>query len=257
MANLVTLRDVSRSFSGAAGERTVWEGLSLDIRRGELVSIFGPNGSGKTTLLNIIAGLDDGYAGACERAPDMNVSYVYQHYRQSNFPWLSVADNIALPLKMRGASVEECRSAVTELLARFDMPLDLAAYPYQLSGGQQQLVALMRALVTKPDVLLLDEPFSALDYEMTLYFIEKLREIWRSLGVSIVCVSHDIETTLLLGQRILILGKNPSHIAADMSGHDTVSQQLHAPYSAQYLETRNKVLDTFMPTVPVGRFVHA
>lgn len=257
MVNLITLRDVSRAFSGVGRKHALWEGLSLDIRRGEFVSLFGPNGSGKTTLLNIIAGVDDEYTGQCAHTPELNISYVYQNYRQSNFPWLTVADNITLPLKMRGVSAPQRCDRAEALLARFGIALDLKAYPYQLSGGQQQLVALMRALATEPELLLLDEPFSALDYETTLFFIGALRKIWQELGITIVCVSHDIETTLLLGQRILVLGKKPSRIVADMSGHDTISQQPHAPYSQRYLETRNKVLDAFMPSATIERFAYA
>ena len=257
MATIVSLRDVSRVFHTVVGKRPVWERLSLDIRRGELVSVFGPNGCGKTTLLNIIAGIDDEYEGVCERMPDMNVSYMYQHYRQSNFPWLTVLDNITLPLKMHGVSESKRRATAGAMLARLRLSLDLEAYPYQLSGGQHQLVALVRALITEPAVLLLDEPFSALDYETTLFFVGKLREIWRELGITIVCVSHDIETTLLLGQRILVLGKNPSRVVADLTGHRTIAQQLHAPYSDHYLETRNKVLGAFMPSVPLPGLAYA
>src|SRR5262245_34709080 len=174
----VTVRGLTKRF----GTAQVYDGFDLDIPRGELISVFGPNGCGKSTLINMIAGLiplDEGqvlFDGML--LSEIKFGYVFQNYREALFPWLRAFDNIAYSLKLKGVGKAERDERVEKLVARLGVRLDLARYPYQMSGGQQQLVSIMRALVVEPEILFLDEPFSALDYEMTLFMREQLQKLF-------------------------------------------------------------------------------
>ena len=171
----VTIRGLSKRFDKAV----IYDNFDLDIPRGELISVFGPNGCGKSTLINMIAGLIPLDAGQIlfdgMRLDDIKFGYVFQNYREALFPWMRAFDNIAYPLKMMKVPTAERRARTEGLVARLGIKLDLNLYPYQMSGGQQQLVSIMRALVVEPEILFLDEPFSALDYEMTLFMREQLQ----------------------------------------------------------------------------------
>src|SRR3984957_4400591 len=160
----VTIRGLSKRFDSTV----IYDKFDLDIPRGELISVFGPNGCGKSTLINMIAGLVASDAGQIlfdgMRLDEIKFGYVFQNYREALFPWLRAFDNIAYPLKMMQVAPAERRARTEKLVARLGVKLDLNLYPYQMSGGQQQLVSIMRALIVEPEILFLDEPFSALDY---------------------------------------------------------------------------------------------
>jgi NitT/TauT family transport system ATP-binding protein len=212
----ITVRGLSKTFSGAA----VYERFDLDIGRGEFVSVFGPNGCGKSTLINLIAGLivpDGGeilFGGKTLAAT--KIGYVFQNYREALFPWLTAWNNIEYPLKLMKLAPRERRARVERLVARLGIKIDLARYPYELSGGQQQLVSILRALVVEPEVLFLDEPFSALDYEMTLFMREQLQRLFLETRTTTVLVSHDLEEAVYLADRVLLLTRRPARIADDV-----------------------------------------
>src|SRR3984893_2256809 len=159
----VTIRNLSKRFDKAV----IYDKFDLDIPRGELISVFGPNGCGKSTLINIIAGLIAPDAGEIlfdgMRLDEIKFGYVFQNYREALFPWLRAFDNVAYPLKMMKVPLAERRARTEQLVARLGIKLDLNFYPYPISGVQQQLVSIMRALIVGPEILFLDEPFSALD----------------------------------------------------------------------------------------------
>jgi NitT/TauT family transport system ATP-binding protein len=210
----ITVRGLRKKFQG----NTIYDDFSIDLPMGKFISVFGPNGCGKSTLINMISGLlpmDSGevlYDGQTIR--DTRISYVFQNYREALFPWSRAIDNIQYPLEVEGVARNERRRRVEKLLADFDVPFDLNAYPYTLSGGQQQTVSILRALVTDPEVLFLDEPFSALDYEMTLYMREQLQRIFMESGTTTLLVSHDLEEAVFLADRVLLLSRGPARIAA-------------------------------------------
>jgi NitT/TauT family transport system ATP-binding protein len=210
----ITVRGLGKKFQG----NTIYDDFSIDLPMGKFISVFGPNGCGKSTLINMISGLmpmDRGevlYDGQTIR--DTRISYVFQNYREALFPWARAIDNIHYPLEVEGVERRERRRRVEKLLADFDVPFDLNAYPYTLSGGQQQTVSILRALVTNPEVLFLDEPFSALDYEMTLYMREQLQRIFMENGTTTLLVSHDLEEAVFLADRVLLLSRGPARIAA-------------------------------------------
>lgn len=209
----VTVRGLHKSFAGVP----LYQGLDLDLPRARIVSIFGPNGCGKSTLMNMIAGLvpiDSGeilFDGKTLR--ETQIGYVFQNYRDALFPWISAWDNIAYPLKRKGMKPAEVKARVDELVALFEIRFDLRRYPYELSGGQMQTVCIMRSLATRPEVLFLDEPFSALDFEMTLFIRTKLQEAHMATGTTMVIVSHDLEDAVFLADRILLLTRRPTRVA--------------------------------------------
>ena len=179
--------------------------------------MFGPNGCGKSTLINMIAGLIPVDAGEIlfdgMRLEQIKFGYVFQNYREALFPWMRAFDNIAYPLKMMKVPPAERRARTEKLVEHLGIKLDLNLYPYQMSGGQQQLVSIMRALVVEPEILFLDEPFSALDYEMTLFMREQLQRIFMETGTTMVLVSHDLEEAVYLADRVLLLSRHPARVA--------------------------------------------
>lgn len=209
----VTIRGLTKAFAG----QPLYTDLNLDLPRGKIVSIFGPNGCGKSTLMNMIAGLipvDKGdilFDG--KTLAQTTIGYVFQNYRDALFPWMSARSNIAYPLVRNGMSKAEVNARVDELTQMFDIRFDLKRYPYELSGGQQQTVCIMRALATRPEVMFLDEPFSALDFEMTLFIRDKLQEVQLATGVTMLIVSHDLEDAVFLADEILLLTRRPTQVA--------------------------------------------
>ena len=175
----IAVRGLCKHFGGSV----LYDNFNLDIPQGRFISIFGPNGCGKSTLINLMAGLIplDGGEILFDGRPvkDVTIGYVFQNYRDALFPWMSARDNIAYPLKVRGQPAAPIRQRVDELVAQFEVGFDLNSRPSDLSGGQQQLVSILRALAPKPEVMFLDEPFSALDYEMTLFIRDKLQTVFQ------------------------------------------------------------------------------
>ena len=236
----VTIRGLTKHFADAA----VYERFDLDIPRGKLISVFGPNGCGKSTLINIIAGLIPSDAGEIlfdgKPLRAIKFGYVFQNYREALFPWLRSIDNVQYPLKLMKLPKAERRARTERLVASLGVKIDLNRYPYELSGGQQQLVSIMRALVVEPEILFLDEPFSALDYEMTLFMRDQLQRIFVETGTTTVLVSHDLEEAVYLADRILLLSRRPASVAdyvhydaarprsdATLSQHDFVRIKAH------------------------------
>jgi len=245
----VTVRGLSKSF----GKTVIYDNFDLDIPRGELISVFGPNGCGKSTLINIIAGLIPLDAGQVlfdgKKLDEIKFGYVFQNYREALFPWLRAFDNIAYPLKMMKVAPAERRDRTRLLVERLGIKLDLDLYPYQMSGGQQQLVSIMRALVVEPEILFLDEPFSALDYEMTLFMREQLQRIFLETGTTTVLVSHDLEEAVFLADRVLLLSRHPARIA-DFTVVSAVRPRNDATLSdPEFVRTKAHCLEIFQREV--------
>ena len=209
----ITVRGLSKSFGG----QPLYSGFNLDFPRSKITSIFGPNGCGKSTLINMISGLIPIDGGEVlfdgKRLSETVIGYVFQNYRDALFPWKRSIDNIKYPLQIAGRSAADCEARTQELIESFDVRFDLNRYPYELSGGQQQLISIMRALAPQPEVLFLDEPFSALDYEMTLFMRDKLQDIFQATGTTMILVSHDLDEAVYLGDEILMLTRRPTRIA--------------------------------------------
>ena len=208
---------VVRGLSKRFGDAPLYHDFDIDFPRGEIVAIFGPNGCGKSTLINLIAGLVPSDAGEImiggKSVAASKIGYVFQNYREALFPWMRAIDNIYYPLKLHGLTRREQARRVDSTLASFDLKFDLHRYPYELSGGQQQTVSIVRALVVEPEVLFLDEPFSALDYEMTLQMRDQLQRVFLATRTTTLLVSHDLEEAVYLSDHILLLTRRPTRIA--------------------------------------------
>jgi len=204
------IEGVRKSF----GLNAVVQNFDLAVERGEFVSFLGPSGCGKTTTLRMVAGFEAPSTGAIRidgkdvtrlRPNQRNVGMVFQSY--ALFPNMTVADNVAFGLKVAKRPVEERRARVEEMLRLIKLPTLADRYPYQLSGGQQQRVALARALAIKPQVLLLDEPLSALDAKIRVSLREEIRAVQRALGITTVYVTHDQEEALSMSDRIVVMNE--------------------------------------------------
>ncbi|HMV84309.1 MAG TPA: ABC transporter ATP-binding protein [Blastocatellia bacterium] len=202
------LDKVSRSF----GSLEVLRELSLTIARGEFVAVVGPSGCGKTTLLNLLSGYDHPSSGVINR--DGEVRMVYQ--QDGLFPWLTVAENIALGLRHLKSEAERTRQT-NELLRLIRLESFDRHYPHQLSGGMRQRVELARALAGQSDILLLDEPFSALDYLTRLRLRQELARLLAERPRTVALVTHDIEEAAQLADRILVLSERPTRIRCELS----------------------------------------
>ncbi|MDQ2147518.1 ABC transporter ATP-binding protein [Alcaligenaceae bacterium A4P071] len=245
----ITIRGLTKYFAGWP----LYEDFDLDIPKGKIVSVFGPNGCGKSTLINMIAGLipvDHGeilFDG--KSLAQTKIGYVFQNYREALFPWLRTIDNIAYPLKLEGRSKADVNRRLEELVASFDVKFDLNRYPYELSGGQQQTASIMRALAPGPEVLFLDEPFSALDFEMTLFIREKLQEVFMTTGTTMMLVSHDLEEAVYLADEILLLTKRPTQIARILKYDEARPRTVDTLSEPSFISAKKLSLEIFQQEV--------
>ena len=219
MSATIDVRGVIKVYPLADGtERIALDGIDLAVAQGEFVCLLGPSGCGKTTLLNILSGLDRADAGSVRvRAPDANrqavSGYMFQESRL--LPWLSVADNIAFVLDGADHAGRSRRETVSYWLERVGLAGRGDDYPRQLSIGQQQRVAVARALAIRPDVLYMDEPFSALDELTASRMREELLELWGETSATVVFVTHNPMEATFLADRIVVMTGSPGVIAAD------------------------------------------
>lgn len=198
--------------SGSAVE--VLRDFTLEVSEGEFLVLFGPNACGKTTLLNAIAGLISLDSGSISigttQSRTARISYIFQDYRETILPWRRVLDNIAYPLAIAGVNKQERHAIAIRLLKDMRILLPTDQWPGQLSGGQQQLLVITRALISEPELMLFDEPFNALDVEARIQMQHKLQYIWGKTGATIIFVSHDLDEALLLADRVVMLSRRPA-----------------------------------------------
>jgi NitT/TauT family transport system ATP-binding protein len=217
------VRGLRKSFAAPAGSALVLNDIDLDIERGSFVSIVGPSGCGKSTLLQIMAGLVEPSGGAVfledreVKTPPPAMIYVFQQYTRSLFPWKTVERNVAFGLENRESLSRETIAARTrELIALVKLAGFERHYPWQLSGGMQQRVAIARALACRPDVLLMDEPFSAVDALTRVGLQELLLRLWHELNLTVIFVTHDSDEAIYLSDRVVALSKAPARVAVDL-----------------------------------------
>jgi NitT/TauT family transport system ATP-binding protein len=214
----VSVRGVRRVFRGA-GEADVVavDGVDLAVAPGEFVAILGPSGCGKSTLLRMIAGLERADAGAIEVGGEADarraIAYVFQDAHL--LPWRSVLDNAALPLELQGRDATERRAAAERALVRVGLGDALRRHPAQLSGGMRMRVSLARALVTEPRLLLLDEPFAALDEITRQGLDDQLRALWAATGTTVLFVTHSIAEAAFLAERAVVLTRRPARVVLE------------------------------------------
>ena len=241
---------VRKAFAAAGGTTIALAGLDLDIERGGFVSIIGPSGCGKSTLLQIIAGLIDASSGAVHLdgikvdGPPPSALYVFQQYTRSLFPWKTVERNVAFGLENREALSREAIAARTrEIIGLVKLTGFERHYPWQLSGGMQQRVAIARALACRPQVLLMDEPFSAVDALTRVGLQELLRSLWRELGLTVIFVTHDVDEGVYLSTRVVALTRAPGAVAVDLPIElPHPRDQIATRALPQYLDYRARLL---------------
>ncbi|MFI9252090.1 ABC transporter ATP-binding protein [Streptomyces sp. NPDC053069] len=216
---MLRLDSVSRHF----GDQHVLDGISLTVPDGQLLSVVGPSGCGKSTLLRTIAGLLPAQQGTItiDGTPVTGVperlAVVFQEYGRSLLPWLTVRDNVALPLRRRGLGRAARRAEAETILERVGLPGVARRRPRELSGGMQQRVAIARALVCRPSLLLMDEPFGSLDAGTREDLEDLLLELHRTNDTTIVFVTHDIDESVYVGDRVVVLSPGPgSHVIRDL-----------------------------------------
>ncbi len=213
---VVELKDLDLAYVTDREAVLALEGLNLTVSPGEFISLVGPSGCGKTTLLSVIAGLlppsrgEILVHGKVVRGPSPEVGYMLQ--QDYLFPWRSILDNAQLGLELTGRLNEESKSAVLELLDGMGLQNTANQYPHQLSGGMRQRVALVRTLATNPDLLLLDEPFSALDYQTKLQLEDLVVDTLRQRGKTGILVTHDLSEAIAVSDRVIVLAAKPGRI---------------------------------------------
>lgn len=217
---MITLDKVGKAYQSRQGTTHAVGEVSLTINEGEFVSIVGPSGCGKSTLLNMIAGFLQPTTGTIlvdGRVVDGQVppalGYIFQ--KDTLLPWFSVKKNVALGLKFQGVPADRIAKRVAELLELGHLSAFADAFPHQLSGGMRRRVALLMSLAVEPRILLLDEPFGALDTHTKTHLHRELMEIWRKLGQTIVMVTHDLDEAILLSDRVVVLSGPPSRVLLD------------------------------------------
>jgi NitT/TauT family transport system ATP-binding protein len=222
----------------ASHGRAAFRNISLSVRQGDFIALIGPSGCGKSTLLHIMAGLSEPTAGAVSLngkpidGPHPQMMYVFQQYTKSIFPWKTVLDNVLLGVKYHfGTSRREMEKHCLEQLELVGLGRYPNYYPYQLSGGMQQRVAIARAMARRPKILLMDEPFSALDAMMRVELQDLLLKLWVDFGLTILFVTHDLDEALYVAQRVILLSASPGTIAQDVD--------VPLPYPRRQIETRS------------------
>lgn len=217
---MIELHEVGKAYQTDKGHAWAVGNVSLSIAKGEFVSIVGPSGCGKSTLLNMIAGFLEPSSGTIRvagkpvqgKVPE-SLGYIFQ--KDTLLPWFTVYRNVSLGLKFQGVPESEIKPRVERLLELGHLEGFAHAYPHQLSGGMRRRVALLMSLAVAPSLLMLDEPFGALDTHTKTHLHRELMEIWSKLGQTVVMVTHDLDEAITLSDRVIVLSSPPSRILLD------------------------------------------
>lgn len=205
---VLSINNVSKTFYTNIGELEVIKDLSMSVKKGEIVAIVGPSGSGKSTLLNLISGLLKPNSGKIDR--NGNIGYMFQ--KDQLFEWRTVWKNVLLGLEVKHQITKDTKEEIEKMLEKYELIDFINNYPSELSGGMRQRIALIRTLVVKPDILLLDEPFSALDYQTRIKVSDDVYNIIKNEKLSAILVTHDISEAIAMGDRVIVLTKRPAHL---------------------------------------------
>jgi NitT/TauT family transport system ATP-binding protein len=218
-APLVALRDVGKAFPNGT---QALAGLDLEVRSGEFVALLGPSGCGKSTALRIVAGLSEPSEGVVEWPRTANaaqggsrIGFVFQE--PTLMPWASVFDNVMLPLTLKGAPAANAAERVEAVLDRVGLAAGRHSYPRELSGGMRMRVSIARALVTEPQLLLMDEPFAALDEITRFKLNDDLLRMWQALRTTIVFVTHSVFESVYLSSRVVVMAARPGRVSSEVA----------------------------------------
>ncbi len=210
MNNILEIQKIQKIYHTTNGEIEAISDCSFSVNSGEFISIVGPSGCGKSTLLSILAGLEKPSNGKIHLLEGCSIGYMLQ--TDSLFPWLTIWDNALLGLKIQKKDTKENKDYVKQLLITYGLKDFVDKYPKELSGGMKQRVALIRTLALKPDILLLDEPFSALDYQSRLAVSDDVFQILKKEGKTAIMVTHDLAEAVSMSDRVIVFSKRPCHL---------------------------------------------
>ena len=237
---------VYKSYIVDGKREPVLAGVQLTVNAGELVSIIGPSGCGKSTLLNIIAGLDQPDAGTVELDGDPDVNKLgrvgYMQQKDLLLPWRTVLDNAALGLEIQGLPRRQARRQALELTSLFGLSGYEHQYPFTLSGGMRQRAAFLRTMLLDQDVVLLDEPFGALDALTRVQMQEWLMELWGTLKMTIILITHDVDEAILLSDRVYVLTARPAEINMVMEVNLTRPRDFKKVTDPDFIQLKSRLL---------------
>lgn len=243
------VKQLNKTFDTKAGSIHALCDITFEVEESEFVVIVGPSGCGKSTLINIIGGLDHQTSGSVcieekeVSAPGADRGMVFQGY--SLFPWLDVQKNVEFGLKMKGIPSQERQKIALEYIEMVGLDQFVHAMPDQLSGGMKQRVAIARTLANQPEILLMDEPFGALDAQTRVVMQESLADISKKTGATILFITHDIDEAILLGDRILVMTKRPGRIREEIPVHLDCPRNHSALTDPGFLRIKKKIMDMF------------
>jgi NitT/TauT family transport system ATP-binding protein len=245
---LLDIRSLRKVYDSRGRQVEALRDITFSVDSGEFVCVVGPSGCGKTTLLRTIGGLlrptsgEVTVAGVPVNGPPDGLAIVFQEYGRSLFPWLKVHENVELPLKAKGLGRRERGPLVREAIDAVGLADAGAAWPWQLSGGMQQRVAIARALAYQPRVLLMDEPFAAVDAQTRADLEDLVRSVWQRFGVTLLFVTHDIDEAVYLGQRVVVLSASPTTVVEDLAiDLPAERDQLNTRADPRFVELRGHV----------------
>ncbi|ELS58020.1 putative 2-aminoethylphosphonate ABC transport system, ATP-binding component PhnT [Streptomyces viridochromogenes Tue57] len=248
--SMLDVRGLKKVYEGAGRRVEAVRDLTFAVDAGELVCLVGPSGCGKTTLLKCMGGLLTPTSGEVllegrrVSGPPPGMAFVFQEYGRSLFPWMRVGENVELPLRQKDLSKARRRELVRDALESVGLADAAGAYPWQLSGGMQQRVAIARALAYEPRVLLMDEPFAAVDAQTRADLEDLVRGLWRERGITILFVTHDIDEAVYLGERVIVLSASPTVVREQLKVDLPAERdQLHTRVDPRFAELRTHVYE--------------
>jgi len=236
---LFSIKDLAKSFNN----NEIFSNLNLDINKNKITAFFGPNGCGKTTLFNILVKITKKDSG--EITLNATPSYMFQNYSASLLPWKTNYNNLAFPLIIQGLNKKVIKQQVTNIYNLYNFNIDLEAYPYELSGGQRQFLAFLRSIITNPKILLLDEPFSSLDYENSFLLAKKLQEYYLRTKSTILVITHNIEEAVYLADEIIVFSRKPTKIIGKIKNPLPYPRTVDMIKSDTFNKIKNQVLEIF------------
>jgi NitT/TauT family transport system ATP-binding protein len=253
--SVVALRGVAKTFANGTAALA---GLDLDIRQGEFLSLLGPSGCGKSTALRIIAGLSEPGAGRVEwqqananPGRESRIGFVFQE--PTLMPWTTVFNNVLLPLKLKGLTGDKAKASVAAALDRVGLQGSAQAYPRELSGGMRMRVSIARALVTEPELLLMDEPFAALD-EITRFKLNNdLLDLWQALRTTVVFVTHSVFESVYLSSRVVVMAAKPGRVFTELSIDAPYPRDQNFRTSAEYAAFCRRTSEALAEAMSAGK----
>ncbi|XXJ18538.1 ABC transporter ATP-binding protein [Desulfovibrio caledoniensis] len=253
---MLSIDNLGKVFDSNKGEVTALEDINLTVDRGELAVIVGPSGCGKSTLLNIVAGLEHASSGAAVlegapiTGPGADRGMVFQSY--TLFPWLTVRKNVEFGLRLKGVPAAERAEIARKYINLVGLAEFENALPKELSGGMKQRVAIARVLANKPVMLLMDEPFGALDAQTRLLLQELLLDVWRKESSTILFITHDIDEAILLADNVYIMSRRPGRIKAKVPVDIARPRDHKASLTPEFSEVKSRIMDLLWEEISAG-----